>query len=288
MRILVTGASGFIGRNLIPRLAERHEVFSIVRAVERTGQAEVVTAVEADLAKPLSPHTLPCVDVIVHLAQAQATFPAGANELFAVNTQATQQLLDFGRRTGARRFVLASTGDVYGWRIGPSKETDLLAPTSYYGVTKHAAESLVLAYATCLQPCILRFFHPYGSGQTGRLVPKLVDCVRTGRAVSLHHDDRPRMTPMYIDDVAVAIERAVNSSHAGAINIAGDAVVSIRDLAERLAGILKTAPVFTPSGETSSDRIGDNTLMKQVLGRWMMVPLHEGLERTLALEGAPS
>ena len=289
MRVLVTGAGGFIGRRLVSHLAAHHEVFSLVRDAPRPTAVDAGAVIAADLAKPLKPHRLPSrVEVIVHLAQAHAAFPDGANELFAVNTHATQQLLDFGRRTGARRFVLASTGDVYGWRIGPSKETDLLAPQSYYGVTKVAAESLVVAYANCLQACTLRLFHPYGPGQTARIVPMLMNRIQQRQAISLHNDDRPRMTPIYIDDVIVAIERTLQSPYAGVINVAGDTVVSVRELAARLGRLLATGPIFQPSGEASSDRIGDNSLMKGILGEWTMVPLDEGLRRTLAAEGARS
>src|SRR5207244_10815857 len=115
------------------------------------------------------------IDVIVHLAQANVPFPAGARELLAVNTVSTQNLLDYARYAGARSFILASTGDVYGRRFEPCKESDTLKGATFYALTKHAAELLTQAYTPSFRTCILRFFHPYGSDQSNRLIPNLAN-----------------------------------------------------------------------------------------------------------------
>ena len=91
---------------------------------------------------------------------------------------------------------------------------------------------------------------------------------------------------MYIDDLVVAIERAVESPYSGVLNLAGDTVVSVRELAERLGRLLERTPVFESSGEASADRIGDNSLMKRVLGEWNMMSLDNGLARALNEEEA--
>lgn len=267
-------------------LVADHDVVVVVRDVARE-RPTGVAAVGVDLARPLDTASLPAqVDAIVHLAQGRATFPDGASELFAVNASSTQALLDYGRRAGVRRFILASTGDVYGWRLGPSSEDDPAAPASYYAVTKYAAELLVLAYAGYVQPCILRLFHPYGPGQTGRLAPTLARRVRTGEPIALHVNDRPRVSPLYVGDVVVAIDRALRSTYEGVLNVAGDRVVSIRELANVLGQLVGRMPVFDCDGVDASDSIGDNTRMKQILGSWTMVPLEAGLERMLAAGGA--
>ena len=235
-----------------------------------------------DLARSLHETKLPAqIDVIVHLAQANARFPEDAKELLAVNTNATQHLLDYGRRAGARHFVLASTGDVYGRPVGLSKETDPVAPASYYAVTKYAAEMLAQAYSDYLVPGVLRLFQPYGPGQANRLIPKLANCIHQQRPIRIHKKDRPHMTPVYIDDVAIAIERAIGCSYSGIVNIAGDRVVSLRELAEEMGRVLESQPVFEETGEESADLMGDNGLMKQVFGKWEMVTLSDGLSRTL-------
>src|SRR5262249_36379547 len=135
VKILVTGASGFIGSHLVPRLSSLHEVVAIVRTTDSVLPRAKVSLIEADLGK-LDARRLPDrIDVIIHLAQANKSFPEHANELLAVNAISTQHLLDYGRRAGAGQFVLASTGDVYGKRLGPCAEVDPVEPVSYYAVT---------------------------------------------------------------------------------------------------------------------------------------------------------
>ena len=282
MRILISGAGGFIGRHLISALPDHHEVFGIVRnAVRRPGPDARAHFLELDLAHPLDLRELPeRIDVIVHLAQTNVLFPKAAKELLAVNTVSTQHLLDYGRRAGAQRFILASTGDVYGRRFDLCKESDAPAAATFYALTKQAAELLTQAYSGYLQTCILRLFHPYGSDQSNRLVPNLADRIRRHETVRVHKGDRPRLTPTYIDDVVTAIRRAMDSSYCGIVNIAGDRVVSIRELAEEIGCALKSESTFEGSGEESGDMMGDNGLMKQVLGSWPMITLSEGLSRT--------
>ncbi len=282
MKILVTGANGFIGRHLVSRLLRRHDVFAVVRDSRQILSSDGISLIVMNLSRQLDTSILPTqIDVIIHLAQANVPFPEAANELFAVNTSAVQQLLDYGRRVGARQFILASTGDVYGERFEPCKETDSVAPANYYAVTKYAAEMLVRSYSTYLHPCIVRIFRPYGPGQSNRLIPNLANRIRQEKIVRLHKDDCPHMTPVFIDDVIIAFERAIDPSYYGTVNLAGDRVVSIRELAEEIGRVLERRPIFEETGEKSADMMADNDLMKQVFGRWDMVTLTDGLSRTL-------
>jgi len=288
MRILLTGASGFIGRHLVSRLSGAHELFVVVRNPERTAQHETIRVILMDLERSFNMSILPAeIDIIVHLAQANVLFPEAANELWAVNTSATQQLLDYGRRAKARQFVLTSTGDVYGRRTGLCEETDTAAPVSYYGLTKRVAEMLVQTYCDYLQPCVVRLFQPYGPGQSDRLIPKLADRINRGQVIRLNKDDRPRMTPVYVDDVTRAIECAIDSTFAGVINIAGDRVVSVRELAQEIGRSLGCEPFFEESEQEAADMMGSNERMKRALGNWPMVELADGLSRALEGKEAP-
>ena len=289
MKIVVTGSSGFIGRHLISRLCDGNELFAVVRDARQPVSTDAASIIVMDLARTLDASVLPAeIDIIIHLAQANVPFPEGANELMAVNTSATQQLLDYGRRAGARQFILASTGDVYGPHSGLSKETDTIAPPSHYAITKYAAELLVQSYSSYLLPCVLRFFQPYGPGQSGRLIPKLGERIRQQKTIRLHKDDRPRMTPIYIDDVTHAIQCAIDSAYSGTVNIAGERALSMRELAQEIGRAIGSQPVFEETGEEAGDLMGDNSLMKQVLGSWNMVSIGEGLSRTFKSEEANS
>jgi nucleoside-diphosphate-sugar epimerase len=282
MTILITGAAGFVGRNLIAHLAREHDIVALVRRQPAPPFPANVAVLMVDLAQPLGFDILPArTDVIIHLAFAEYQFPETANQAFAVNTASTQQLLDYGRRAGVHQFILASTGDVYGpWKVGTARETDPANPVSFYAVTKYAAELLVRSYASLIMPCILRLYHPYGPGQTGRLIPRMIKRIRAGTAVRIHPGNRPHLSPTYIEDVATAFERAMLEKLTGVYNVAGDRAISIYDLACCLGSVIGTVPVFEEVQEEHGDLAGDNSALKRVLGAWPVIALADGLRRS--------
>ena len=281
MKILVTGAAGFIGRHLVAHLAGRHEVIALTRSEAQAESSRQWATVAMDLARPLEPHRLPSrVDAIINLAQANVTFPEFADKLLAINTAAVQQLLDYARSAETRRFVLASSGDVYGTRLGKCRESDEAFPKSFYGVTKYAAELLTQTYSDYFQSCTLRLFQPYGPAQTGRLIPRMAEHIQQGQPIRLNRDSRPFLSPIYITDVIAAFETASVCDYSGAVNVAGDTVVGMRELAERIGEVLGIAPVFEDTGQDVGDLMGDNSRMKKVLGLHPSVGLDEGLAYT--------
>jgi UDP-glucose 4-epimerase len=288
MRIVVTGVSGFIGSFLAPALAEEgHDVLALARRPESVATRDGVTPVECDLARPLDLE-LGAVDAIVHLAQANVPLPEGARELFGVNTYGTHELLDWGRRNGVARFVFASSGSVYGLGEGVVHEDTPRRSNDLYAVTKRAAEQLVESYAPeYASALILRPFAPYGPGQQGRLIPGLIRKVRGGEPVTLIDGGRPRMTPMFVDDTVRAFAAALELDGHHVVNVAGDQVVSIADLATAIADALGAEPVFDERSGSPGDLIADNARMHELLGLGALVPLAEGIPAT-ALAAAPA
>ena len=183
MRILVTGAAGFVGSHLIPRLAEEgHEVYALDRDKSRIADLPA-TPVEHDLSQ--RPGSLPEVDAVVHLAQANVKLPDEAPLLFAVNAGSTVDLLDHARRCGAERFLYASTGTVYGFGDEPFSETHTPAGRDLYAVSKLSGELAVDAYAPHFSTFVARLWAPYGPGQHSRMIPRLIDRVRAGELDAL-------------------------------------------------------------------------------------------------------
>lgn len=283
MKVLVTGATGFIGGHLLPRLvADGHEVIAVVRG-NQANVADGATVVEADLSRPVGPGALPAADAVIHLAQANVPWPDAARELYAVNTRSTLDLLDDAARKGARVFVHASSGSVYGAGPAARREDDPDRATDFYARTKQHAEQLVQAYSDRFATVVLRLFAPYGPGQSGRLVPALIDRVRNGKPVTLNEGGRPRLTPTYVDDVVDAMIASLGVEGGVVANVAGDETVSIRELAELIGRAVDREPIFEEGdAKVGGDVVGANERMRAVLGLERLVPLEEGLARTVS------
>ncbi|HSS74904.1 MAG TPA: NAD(P)-dependent oxidoreductase [Gaiellaceae bacterium] len=283
MKILLTGASGFVGGYLAPALvAAGHEVVALVRDPASYEAPDGVTALEANLE---SLGELPEADAVAHLAQANVPFPDEAETLYRVNTVSTLQLLEHARRSGARHFVYASSASVYGFGERPFREDDPAEFDNFYAVTKRNAERLVAAYGDFFGTAILRLVAPYGPGQSGRMIPAVIGRVRDGQPVTLNGGGRPRMNPIYVEDAARAFVAALELDGNHIVNVAGEDVVGIDAIAKLAGEALGRKPVFDQgSPDAPGDVVADTTRFREVFALEDTVPVAEGIRRTATAE----
>lgn len=279
MKVLVTGASGFVGRHLVPELARQHDVSCVVRRQDQAPDLGGSALVEADLADPAFATRLPAgMDIVVHLAQAYLPFPARAAELFLVNTGSTHWLAEYARQTGVGRFVLASSGSVYRPAVNPLHEDAATVPPSYHPATKLMSEMVLQHYAPFFSIGVLRLFAPYGRGQIDRLLPRMIDSIRAGNPISLSRGGEPRINPIYITDLVRIMVEAIGQTGTYTVNVAGPAAASIRDLAMIIGRHVGQEPIFEARDvEPSGDFVADTTLMHELFSVGDLVSLNEGL-----------
>lgn len=249
MSVLITGASGLIGRHLVGLLEGETDVVALSRTPLPSASA---TWIAADLSAPHFINALPSrVDTVVHLAQSPhyREFPEQAADVFNVNVASTALLLDWARRVGVQRFVQASAGGA-----DRSQGTAL----SYYLAGKRSAELLAQSYANQFAVTVLRFFFVYGPHQRrSMLIPRLVDTVRGGQPITLAGNDGIRLNPVHVDDAVAAIRQAVIADRPGAFEIAGPDVMTMRQIGEAIASRLERSAQFTVADRIESDLVGD-------------------------------
>ncbi len=281
MRIVLTGATGFIGSHLIPELAKRHEVFAIARGPHP--DVPGVAWVEHDLRKPLAEARLPpSIDAVVHLAQSRRyrEFPDGAEDIFALNVRATFELVEYARAAGAERFVFASTGGVYGPGEASFSEDDAVNPINFYLASKYAAETLIAPFVSELHTVVLRLFFVYGPNQGQMLVSSLARRVLAGETVTIVGNPGIQINPLYVGDAVRVLLRALEHDSSLLCNVAGDEIVNLTQLVEQLSVIAGVSPSIQHAPtEQTGDIVGDTRRLRAELGIAPTMSLREGLER---------
>lgn len=284
MRILITGATGFIGSRLV-KLLDRHQIFAICRQNDpRFGPN--VTYITQNLSHGLDLSKMPeSLDAIVHLAQSRfdKQFPDQANEIFEVNLQSTFHLLEYARRSNVKQFIYTSTGGVYGLKPNPCLETDPFAPMDFYAASKVCSELLIAKYQPFFHTIILRPFFVYGPGQEKRLFPILLDRIQRGAQITIEGEDGIRINPIHVNDVLRVLLSSLELSNSGVVNVAGDETVTIAEIVGRLSNAAgKTANVRRTKAQPQGNLIGDNRRMKQMLNVTPAMTLAEGVKNLAA------
>ncbi|MBK9637419.1 MAG: NAD(P)-dependent oxidoreductase [Bacteroidetes bacterium] len=191
MRYLITGASGFIGRNLVKQLLSTNDDFELLlvqRDLPVFNDKRVTVKLldlNSDIISNLKDENF---DSIIHLAQSPhfRDFPDKASDIFNVNTRSVVELANLGISKGIKGFLFASTGSVYDLNGDILTESSPINASNFYAATKIASETLLVPYSSYFSVDILRIFNPYGPDQKGMLLPGLIDRIRNNEAIKLN------------------------------------------------------------------------------------------------------
>ena len=274
---VLTGATGLVGRYLLPALSTTQHVIAIVR---RAALAPLpnVTYVVGDLTRDDVYAQLPVnAQSVVHLAQSPRfrEFPDGVADVLAVNVASTERLTRYALHAGASHFVYASSGGVYASSHDPLREdAPLAAPAhaGWYQASKMAAEALVHAYRAHFVSVVLRPFFVYGRGQQRHmLLPRLADAIRAGTPVQLAGTDGMRLSTTSATDVASAIMASLQLTSPQTINVAGPRALTVREICTLLGDGIGREPTFQVGAEAAGDFVADLAQMTALLG----APQHE-------------
>jgi UDP-glucose 4-epimerase len=305
MRILVTGAAGFIGSHIVERLlAGGHDVVGIDDL--STGDAANLRGIDVRLVTGsiLDPDALAAAvdfdgagaDGIVHLAAIPSVPRSVADPVAShdANATGTLRVLEAARLLDDPIVVLASSSSVYGANPTLPKHEGLATqPLSPYAVSKLATEQYAMAYQYCygLRTLAFRFFNVFGPRQApghayAAVIPAFVHAALRGEPLPVHGDGTQSRDFTYVGTVSEVIVDAVERgvTHHTPVNLAFGSRVTLLEVIERLRAILGVPitadhTVNRPGDVPHSQ--ADNTLLRSLFPDVEAVALDEGLAATV-------
>lgn len=268
MKIFVTGACGYKGTVLVPKLLARgHEVvaFDTMWFGNYLQPHPNLRVIRGDV-RDADSFRLDGVDAIIHLASI-ANDPCGDLDpklTWEVSALATMRLADRAVRAGVGRFIYASSGSVYGVKDEPEVTEDLeLEPISEYNKTKMVAERVLLSYSNDMVVQILRPATVCGYSPRMRLdvsVNMLTMQALAKRRITVFGGAQTRPN-IHIDDVTDAYLFLLDHpEHTGVYN-AGFENLSIMDIAKRVASYVEAEITVTESNDPRSYRVNSDKLL---------------------------
>jgi nucleoside-diphosphate-sugar epimerase len=281
LRVVITGAAGFVGSHLSEQLIGLgHQVSGIDAFIDYYPrpykEANLVglrrdprfTFHELDLRSADLRPVVEGADAIIHLAAmpglAQSWVDVDA--YIACNLTATHRIVDAALAARVPRFLHASTSSVYGTEA-VGDESSPTRPISPYGVTKLAAEHLVLAYTRThgLPASIVRYFSIYGPRQRPDMGYHLfIEAMLDGRPITIYGDGEQSRTNAYIDDAVRGTIAALEGAPVGEIfNLAGHAEITVNEAIATIGRIVGVEPRI----EWAAARPGDQRRTAADTGR---------------------
>jgi len=304
-KIVITGASGFIGSHVADRLAVDNELVLIddfsIGPRENLAQLEDAANVrieEADITdREQMRELIGGAEVVVHMAisclRTSLNSPLLSHD---INAGGTLSVLMAAREAGVERFSYVSSSEIYGTAQSvPMSETHPLAPTTVYGASKLAGELYALAYWRTygLPVSVIRPFNTYGprepyAGARAEVIPRFALQLDAGRSPVVYGNGEQTRDFTYVADTADGIVAATACDEliGEAVNIAHGREASINRIAELLGTLMNRSEIpitHTDPRPGDVDRhFADTQKAKRLFGFEASTELDTGLAHTVA------
>jgi nucleoside-diphosphate-sugar epimerase len=296
-RVLVTGAAGFVGANLIRTLARAGCVPHAVirpgcRAWRLDDIADQLEFHQADVADEIAfeaAFARARPEFVIHLAAPRGITAAARDAMLRVNVLAATSLLGLVRKYAVRRLVVTGTALEYAPSAFALTERSPVAPLTWHGATKAAAHVLFrqAAHADGLSVVLLRLFHVYGPWESAhRLAPTAIRAALSGTPLALTGPGI-RRDWVYVSDVVEALLLAMNNGNAGDVFNVGSGVETANEefvaCVEWVTG--RKTPIapaaIAPRVTDTAHRFADCTFAREVLGWTPRHDLQSGVRCTI-------
>lgn len=255
MKVLVTGAAGFIGSYVVRALVK--ENYSVIALDNLSTGNEVNLVSDVPFYKmDITNNELEAVfriekpDYVIHLAAQSSVLNSMINPMddCQANLVGTLNILRLCKQFEVKKCIFASTAAVYGNpSILPVTEESKLATLSFYALSKLSAEKYVQLYENLfgLKSCILRFSNVYGPMQAGGVITSLLNRLLNGEDPVIFDGNQTRDF-IYVKDVATACIQSLIVDKTGIFNISSSTEISIQQLYEELSKLtgVESNPIY--------------------------------------------
>jgi len=292
MRVIVTGAAGFLGSHVADGVASAGHDVVVFDQVPSPHHRETFVGDLLDVASVTQ--AFRGADAVCHLAAIGDVYLAADRPALAasVNVTGTANVCDAALAAGVGRVVIASTWEVYGRpRYEPLDERHPCDPDHPYNITKLAGERMALAYAHLkkLDVVALRLGTAFGTRMRPNSVFRIfARRALQGKAITIQGSGLQGRQFTHASDVASAFVAALTMGPAGGVyNIVADRLVTVRGLAEMINGYAPTRIEYGAPrpGDVPSARVS-SALAEQELGWRAVTPFEDGLRELVAEERA--
>ncbi len=282
-KVLIIGDNSYFAKNFIEKFAGKYDIIGFGNGAVAYNNKNFKHYC-FDLLKKF-PNNLPKADILIHIAS--ITDPIFCNDnkeiCFNANVIKTLEICQWAKDNKVKKYIYFSSGSVYKGQDKELTENDYCDPKNFYAWTKYFSEMAVLKYKRYFDVAIFRLFSPYGpKTHPDRVINRIIKKIENNQPIELNNNSRPKISPLYIDDLMQALDLTIKNKVKGEIlNIGGNDPVNIKEISLIIGGILEKSPRFIETGKDVASLYCSNKKAKRIIGFSPMTNFRDGIKRTV-------
>jgi CDP-glucose 4,6-dehydratase len=287
-KILVTGASGFIGAHLVDALKGKNQVFSMIRDDHPewviTSKLKDSTIIHGDVTNVLTMRRALVendIECVVHLA-AQSIVRQSQKDpygTYMTNVMGAVAVLEAARTADTKHVIVQSTDKIYGTKTS-SITTDPVMPSDPYSTSKSCADLIAQSYAKTygMKIAITRPCNVYGYDWNPRIIPNTIRTCLCGESPIIFKDRKEKRQYIYIDDVVATFSRFIEDKTVGIHNLSTPDILDQEEVVQRVLQFFpQLLPIYVDGPKISE--LGDEWIINDSVKD--STPFDIGIEKTI-------